>query len=294
MVEMTILMAKMIRHLSKPILRITSLRLPRQIKDLRLVTAGHHPEKTQWIDHAFAVYAVGLVVNGRGTYRVDGGPPQPVHPGTQFSVFPGATFTYGPDPGTAWEEYYVVFSGRRVRQWIGCKWFPVDKAVHAVAGLGPLVERWRELIHTVGRAAVGDGDRAVLMAERLLLEMYLSRTPSRAPREPAAQIEAVLAHCHQHFARPIDFIAMADQYEMSYSHLRQQIRKATGLPPHQYVIRLRCESAQKLLGETDLPIHEIGDRVGVPDPYTFSRTFSRCVGMSPQRYRKTIERLGSV
>jgi AraC-like DNA-binding protein len=290
---MTNLMAKMTATLNRPTVGIPSLRMPRPLRDLEIVAAAHLPAKRQWIHRHFEMHAVGFVVSGRGEYRAGNGPVHAVHPGTQFSVFPGPLFDYGAAPGTTWEEYYVICKGRGLDRLLEAGWFPTDGEVHALMGIAPLAERFRELIRTVGRAGPGDADRGALMTERLLLEMYFSRATSRSARAPTAEIEAVLAHCHEHFAAPMDFLTLADRHGMSYSHLRQQMRKATGLPPHQYVIRLRCESAQKLLGETELPIYTVGDRVGIPDPYTFSRTFSRCVGMSPQRYRKTIARMGA-
>jgi AraC-like DNA-binding protein len=42
-----------------------------------------------------------------------------------------------------------------------------------------------------------------------------------------------------------------------------------------------------LLKETDEPIAEIGARVGLTDPFYFSRLFRQLVGMPPRLYRQT-------
>jgi AraC-like DNA-binding protein len=278
MVKMTGLMAKM-----SLILHSMPLHQPPRIGDLRILNAGYFPAKTSWIDHRFESPAVGLVVSGRGEYRIDDGPSKAVAPGTQFGVFPGPTFHYG--PRGFWEEYWVVFGGKGVQRWVDAGWFFTDGALHPLVELGPLVERFREMLRIFKRGGPGDADRAIVMTERLLLEMYYSRASVREARQPTATLESVLAICHERFDQEIDFEALAAQHAMSYSHLRQQMRKVTGVPPHQYVIRLRCEAARRMLTDTDLSIKQIASKVGIRDPYTFSRTFRRCIGTSPGLFR---------
>jgi AraC-like DNA-binding protein len=256
---------------------------PPRVRDLRINHVGYMPAKRNWIHHRFDHPAVGLVVSGQGEYRVGDGPVRAIRPGTCFAVFPGATFHYG--PRDTWEEYYVIFQGPGVKRWERAGWFFTDGSVHPLVDIGPIVERFRELIRVVERGGAGDADRALVMTERLLLEMYYSRASERQARQPTASMEAILAHCHEHFAGEVDFEQLAEKCAMSYSHLRQQMRKLTGMPPHQYVIRLRCEAARRMLSDTDLAIKEIAGRVGIENPYTFSRTFRRMVGVSPLKYR---------
>jgi AraC-like DNA-binding protein len=285
MVILTWMMAKM-----TSIFRRVPLYPAPRVADLRVDRVGYMPAKQTWIDHRFDDPGIGFVVSGQGEYRVDNGPVREIRPGTQFAVYPGARFHYGPSGSAgqapSWEEYYVIFQGAGVKRWEKAGWFFRDGSVHPLVDLGPIVERFRELIRVVERSGVGDADRAAVMTERLLLEMYYSRASVRESRHPTAAMEAVLGHCHEHFAEPIDFEILAERHAMSYSHLRQQMRKLTGVPPHQYVIRLRCEAARRMLSDTDLAIKEIAGKVGIEDPYTFSRTFKRCVGTSPGRYRE--------
>jgi len=288
MLKMTILMAKMTPLPQRPLIVAAPLREPSRVSDLQIRCAGYLPRKQDWIDQRFDVWAVGFVVSGHGEYSMNNRPFRPMKPGSQFTVFPGAVFNYGPRGTRTWEEYYVIFTGAGVRRWIDAGWFFTDGSVHSLVETGPLIERFRELIRILGRGERGDADRALVMTERLLLEMYYSRASVHQASKTTASMEAVLSHCHEHFAEDVDLIALAASHAMSYSHLRQQMRRITGVAPHQYLLRLRCESARQLLSDTDLPIKQIATRVGIPDPYSFSRTFRRCVGSSPAAYRKQV------
>jgi AraC family transcriptional regulator, arabinose operon regulatory protein len=288
MLDMTILMAKMTLTVRKPLIVAAPLRELSRVCDLHISGAGYIPAKRDWINQRFDVWAVGFVVSGQGEYSFNGGSFHPIRSGCQFTVFPGAAFSYGPRGTGTWEEYYVIFTGAGVRRWIDAGWFFTDGSVHSLVETGALVERFRELIRVLGRGGRGDADRALVMTERLLLEMYYSRVSVQQAAKSTPTMEAVLSHCHENFAEDIDFIALAEAHAMSYSHLRQQMRRITRVAPHQYIIRLRCESARQLLSDTDLPIKQIAAHVGISDPYTFSRTFSRCVGTSPAAYRKQV------
>lgn len=235
------------------------------LRDIQLLSAGHMPQKASRIDHTFGMWAVGLVVSGRGTYRMEGGCERAIEPGSLFTVFPGPSFHYGPEPGTTWDEYCFCATGPGIERWIEAGWFFDDGSVRPIASPADFVQQWRELIRTIRRAKPGDADRASLIAERLVLELYHASGES-APDRADPSIQAVLAHCRTHLDEPIDFHALARDHAMSYSLLRQDLRKATGLPPARYLASVRCDAARELLLDTDLPIKAIAARVGIADP----------------------------
>lgn len=258
---------------------------PSMVRDLTVILAGCAPNKVTWVNHHFNDYAVGFVTSGRGTFQVDDGAVQDIGPGCLFPVFPGPMFHYGPTPHTAWCEYHFGVSGPGLKRLIDCGVFPADGTVHQLVNLAPLIEGIRELLRTVKRAGPGDADRAVLMAERLFVEMYYSRASLQQAQTPSKSMEAVLEYCRRHFHAEIDFEELAAEHAMSYSTLRQSMRKLTGQAPAHYLTTLRCDAARKMLSDTDLSVKEIGARVGIDDPYTFSRIFKRSVGVSPQTFR---------
>jgi AraC-like DNA-binding protein len=63
------------------------------------------------------------------------------------------------------------------------------------------------------------------------------------------------------------------------------VRRQTGRTVQQWINERRMVQARRLLTTTDLPIGEVGRRVGFPDAGYFARTFGRLHGTSPARWR---------
>jgi AraC family transcriptional regulator of arabinose operon len=252
-----------------------------------VLAAGHFAAKDEFIHRPFTMHAVGFIVAGRGSYQMGTGPVHAIEPGCMFTVWPGPKqFNYGALWGGVWEEYYFCVRGSGLERLTRSGLFPKDGRVYPLSDPVPIMALYRELIGAARGENPGDADRAALIAERLLLEMYYSRASTRAALSAGKSIEAVLQYCRQHLAEEIDFAALARQNAMSYSSLRQKIRQLTGAGPAQYVTALRCDAARKLLSATDLGVKQIAARVGIDDPYAFSRVFKRHVGLSPQHYRE--------
>ena len=53
-----------------------------------------------------------------------------------------------------------------------------------------------------------------------------------------------------------------------------------------YFNKLKIERACELLKKTDLKINQICYKIGIEDPFYFSRLFSKTIGMSPTKYKE--------
>jgi transcriptional regulator GlxA family with amidase domain len=70
---------------------------------------------------------------------------------------------------------------------------------------------------------------------------------------------------------------------------KRRFTNAAGVPPIEYVQRLRVEDAKRRLERTDAPVDEIGWKVGYEDPAFFRRLFKRTTGLSPGVYRRRFQ-----
>jgi AraC family transcriptional regulator len=88
------------------------------------------------------------------------------------------------------------------------------------------------------------------------------------------------------FSKDISLEDLASAAAMSPFHFSRSFKRATGLPPHQYLASRRVEAAKALLKTTTLPIIEIGFRVGYQDVSHFTQLFKRFTGVTPGEFRK--------
>jgi AraC-like DNA-binding protein len=88
------------------------------------------------------------------------------------------------------------------------------------------------------------------------------------------------------FDKPLDVPALARVALTSEAHFIRTFKATFGETPHRYLQRRRLERSMALLRETDRPVTEICLDVGFASLGSFSRTFSRVVGMSPSAYRE--------
>ena len=78
---------------------------------------------------------------------------------------------------------------------------------------------------------------------------------------------------------------MAEWVNLSRSHFSFVFKKKTGFSPLEYFNHLKVQKACQYLLFTDLRIKEIADKLGIEDPYYFTRMFTKLMGMSPGTYR---------
>jgi len=73
-------------------------------------------------------------------------------------------------------------------------------------------------------------------------------------------------------------------------HLRRLFQQATGRTPVGYLAELRIAEARRLLKVGGLSVKQVAARVGIPDPYYFSRVFKKITGRRPSAYLKVAAR----
>lgn len=90
------------------------------------------------------------------------------------------------------------------------------------------------------------------------------------------------------YRRPITLDEIAKNAFVSPCHISRLFRKEMGVSWVSYLWNLRIYEAKTLLRETDLPIGDVSERIGIADPHYFAKYFKEQTGQSPTSYRKGI------
>ena len=79
---------------------------------------------------------------------------------------------------------------------------------------------------------------------------------------------------------------MANEFNMTISSLSKFFRDITGTNINDYITELKMKKAKRLLGETDMPVYEIGMEVGYYNVNSFIRRFKQIMDITPGEFRK--------
>jgi AraC family transcriptional regulator len=129
---------------------------------------------------------------------------------------------------------------------------------------------------------------ANILAVRLIRHLSAPRRPERGRDGalPRNKLRAVVEYVEEHLDAGPTLERMAAVARLSAYHFARQFKTATGLPPHQYVIRRRVDRARQLLqAGTDLSLAEVAADAGFSDQSQFSHHFKRLVGATPGQFR---------
>ncbi|HEX3027969.1 MAG TPA: response regulator [Clostridia bacterium] len=106
---------------------------------------------------------------------------------------------------------------------------------------------------------------------------------SSSPEEIAHMVELYIK---ENFTQDINFDLISQNFNFNSSYLSKIFTKHIGENPSKYLISLRINKARYLLvSNRELSIKDIGELVGYPNQFYFSRLFKSVVGKSPASYR---------
>lgn len=104
-------------------------------------------------------------------------------------------------------------------------------------------------------------------------------------RDAQANVDYAVTFMQEHYTDQIDIGTLASTMGFTSAYLTKLFNRYIGETPLKFLTNLRIREAKRLLTETDLPIREIGEKVGYPDQFHFSKTFRKLTGMNPSGYR---------
>ncbi|MUT68492.1 response regulator [Paenibacillus sp. NEAU-GSW1] len=134
------------------------------------------------------------------------------------------------------------------------------------------------------------------MLSKLKLTIEKERSALKSPKmlinrqySPEEIVKAVAAFIKMNYKSELVLEDIARQFSINSSHLSKIFLKYTGEPPSKYIMSLRMNEAKHLLSlKQELTVKEIGEVVGYPDPFYFSRIFKQFTGTTPTDYKNQL------
>jgi AraC family transcriptional regulator len=99
------------------------------------------------------------------------------------------------------------------------------------------------------------------------------------------RLKRAIDYVEAHLAEPVSLADVASAAGLTRMHFAAQFRAATGLRPHEYLLRRRIERAQEMLIETAMPVVDVALSVGFQTQSHFTSVFKNFVGQPPHAWR---------
>ena len=152
-----------------------------------------------------------------------------------------------------------------------------------------------ELKREVLAPAIG-GDLALTsLLSLLLIHLHRQIVPDDTAAPPVAGKAGGLSeHAHRRslellsdrLAEAVSLAELARACDLSPSHFARQFKHSTGVPPHEYQLRLRIARALEILKhDRSRRIADLACELGFTDESHFRRHFKRLVGTTPAAFR---------
>jgi AraC family transcriptional regulator len=99
------------------------------------------------------------------------------------------------------------------------------------------------------------------------------------------RVNIVIEYINNHLDKDIDLEKLAEISNFSKWHFQRMMKAHLGEPIGMYIMRVRVETAAKLLRYSDMTISDIAYQVGYDVPSSLSKAFRLFYDISPNEYR---------
>ena len=103
---------------------------------------------------------------------------------------------------------------------------------------------------------------------------------------PVIEIRKAVDYMFEHFTEHIDVGALASMVFLSRRQFERRFREIFHLSPGDFLLKIRIDTAIRLLIETDISITQIAMETGFYDNSYLTRQFKKMIGVSPLQFRK--------
>lgn len=214
--------------------------------------------------------------------------------GQTFNITKGQLFLidcketqyYASDRKNPWEFVYIHFNGSESRNYVK----------YILEGSGPVftlqessvIPQYIRQIHEmlnkkdVRSEIVGSCLIIEILTELLLYSCHGALEQNSLPET----IQKIIDKLERSYFLPLNLDSLAEDICISKFYLSRQFKKYTGFSPYEYLLKCRLNHAKDLLKNSDLPVSEIGMKVGFESASHFIKLFKSQESITPLNFRK--------
>lgn len=247
------------------------------------VAAHHYRQRITPIDQYIFIYCI----DGAGKYCI-GSHEYKVKANQYFILPANVSHKYTSDDSNPWTIYWIHFTGPLAKHYASDATVPMDINPGIHSRINNRINLFEEIFITLNSGYSLENIRYAMS----LFHHYLgSLRYIQQYREVGENIEngniveAIIHYMEENIERHITLNNLAAYTGYSASHLSSLFKTKTGHSPMNYFNLLKIQQACQLLNSSTMKLTQICFKLGIKDPYYFSRLFSKIMGISPRNYR---------
>lgn len=231
-------------------------------------------------------YALVYVMEGEGSYQVEGGIKERLEPGCCFQRRPDELHHLQLDAGMPKTMCFMAVPGPFYQGLLQSGLLVTDSVV-----LNPGVsEYWPQLLKKVFQSLQAAADHVRPESLQLALDYIMQiHQVSGVSLERFSSGETVLNQARRLLSLDLELNVSIPELlapiKMSYSRLRQIFKAQTGQSAQAFRHQQRMRQAGRLIQETSCSFKEIAEIMHFPDSQSFSRSFKKVMGVTPTEFR---------
>jgi len=118
-----------------------------------------------------------------------------------------------------------------------------------------------------------------------LLEEIAARINPERSRRYSPMVKKIKTHLDNNPESVVTMKMLGRLAGKSASQVQRAFKQETGCTPYQYFLRQKLRTAGYLLQFTGMSVKEIAFRLNFNDPYAFSKSFKKHLGLYPREFR---------
>ena len=162
-------------------------------------------------------------------------------------------------------------------------WPGLEGVVRGSMRLAPCLKLLSTFI--VDRFSMGDPDPATMESLAILLRQEIAQASKAGTEIIPGPLQRLIDYVKIHVNDNLGVSDLARRQGCGVATIHRLFQRYLRTTPAKWINSLRAEEAARYLRTTNLNAQETGRRIGISDPFQFSRFFKRHHGISPKTYQ---------
>ena len=242
----------------------------------------HYRERLTGISQHILIYCA----DGKGWFQLNNKEAE-IKQGQYFIIPANMAHKYGSDESNSWSIYWLHFKGCSADHFTHLLSKQKTQFSGNVNFSDERIRLFNNMYATLENGYSADNLGYINMCLWHFLSSFCYPDIFYVPinKKEKDAIDISIDFMQQNLHQPLTLQELAEEVHISASHYSALFRKKTGYSPLEYFNHIKIQKACQYLQFTKLRVKEIAYKMGINDPFYFSRFFSNMMGQSPLEYR---------